>query len=223
MSKQRFHPSREHLYLAFYKPYGVLSQFSTDEVSLKRTLAEFGFPKDVYPIGRLDWDSEGLLLLSNDGRLNQALLHPAGAHERIYLAQVENIPSRQALEHLRQGVLIQGQMSLPAQASLLQIEPDLPERPVPIRFRQNIPTAWLSLTLTEGRNRQVRRLTAAVGHPTLRLVRVAIGALALKDLALQPGEWQPLTQRQILSALSASGSAQKPMSPRISPPPIGEP
>lgn len=204
MSTRRFTPIKGLLYLAFFKPYGVLSQFSQPEGTDKRTLSEFAFPADVYPVGRLDWDSEGLLLLSNDGRLNQALLDPLQKHERVYLAQVERIPGNQALNQLMTGVIIQGKKTLPARARLLDREPDLPDRPVPIRFRKEIPTAWISLTLTEGRNRQVRRMTAQVGHPTLRLVRIAIGSLKLKDLLLSPGQWVPLTEKQIFKALAKS-------------------
>lgn len=178
---------------AFNKPFAVLSQFSSDG-SDKRTLAEFGFPSDVYPIGRLDFDSEGLLLLSNDGSLNKRLLDPKNAHARTYLVQVENIPKEDALDKLRYGVLIEGRKTLPAGVRLLECTPDLPPRPVPIRFRKNIPTSWIELTITEGKNRQVRKMTAAVGHPTLRLVRIAIGDLSLFDLELSPGEKKELSR-----------------------------
>jgi 23S rRNA pseudouridine2457 synthase len=185
------------LVLAFFKPYGVLSQFSPEPGSAKPTLASFGFPSDVYPLGRLDHDSEGLLLLSNDGRLNRELLDPTRRHPRSYLVQVEKIPDEAALERLRAGVVIEGRMTLPCRADLLAEPPVLPERPVPIRERRNIPTAWLRLTLVEGRNRQVRRMTAAVGYPTLRLVRESIGALKLMELGLEPGEWKKLDRSEV--------------------------
>ena len=193
--------------IAFYKPYGVLSQFSEEPGSEKPTLAGFGFPGDVYPLGRLDHDSEGLLLLSNDGRLNRALLDPSMRHPRSYLVQVENVPDEAALDQLRLGVVVEGRRTLPCRAELLTEPPVLPERPVPIRQRRNIPTAWLRLTLVEGRNRQVRRMTAAVGHPTLRLLRASIGNLALQSLGLAPGQWRTLDpdeMKMILSARSAT-------------------
>lgn len=175
----------------------MLTQFSQPEGSEKATLAHFGLPPEVYPIGRLDFDSEGLLLLSDDASLNAELLHPDRGHRRTYLAQVENIPSGQAMKDLAQGVMIEGKRTRAAEAQLLAEEPNLPPRPVPIRFRKSIPTAWIRLTLTEGKNRQVRKMTAAVGCPTLRLMRVAIGDLQLTDLNLQPGQWKELTDKQL--------------------------
>ncbi len=175
--------------IAFNKPYGVLSQF-TKETPSHRTLAEFGFPKNVYPIGRLDWDSEGLLLLSDEKKWNDLLLHPDHAHERTYHVQVEGVVDKSALERLEKGVVIQGRKTKPCKAKLLESAGYSPRHP-PIRFRASIPTSWLVLTLTEGKNRQVRRMTAAVGFPTLRLIRAAIGSLKLT--ALIPGEWRELT------------------------------
>src|SRR5437016_12478739 len=163
--------------LAFHKPYGVLSRFTTDG-SANRTLAEFALPKNVYPIGRLDADSEGLLLLSDEARLNQRLLHPRNAHEREYWVQVERIPSSQALRNLARGVVIQTRKTLPCVARLLDPQPEMPPREPPIRFRKTVPTCWLSLQLIEGKNRQVRKMAAAIGHPTLRLIRVRIGNFA---------------------------------------------
>lgn len=200
-SKDRFAPRSDGTYIAFYKPYAVLSQFTKPEDSEKETLANFRLPPSVYPLGRLDFDSEGLLLLSDDSKLNHALLDPKHAHERVYLAQVENIPPPAALEQLAKGVVIEGRMTAPAKVKLLQEEPELPPRTVPIRVRKNIPTAWIELTLTEGRNRQVRKMTAAVGHPTLRLVRVAIGSLKLGDLDLSPGSWRKLSPDEVNLAL----------------------
>lgn len=183
-------------YFIFYKPHGVLCQFTG--VDEKPTLASFGpFPKDVYPVGRLDTDSEGLLLLTNDGSLKNQLLEPRFQHPRTYLAQVERIPDEAALGRLRSGVTIEGKKTLPANVVLLPNEPDLPPRPIPIRFRKNVPTAWIELVLHEGRNRQVRKMTAAVGHPTLRLIRVGIGSLSLHGLS--PGQHRELSAEEIRS------------------------
>jgi 23S rRNA pseudouridine2457 synthase len=168
--------------IAFHKPYGVISQFTPDG-SPNRTLAEFDLPANVYPIGRLDADSEGLLLLSDEALLNERLLHPRHAHPRTYWAQVERIPSPESLQRMESGLLIQGRATLPCRAVLLDPQPSVPPREPPIRFRLNVPDCWIALDLIEGRNRQVRRMTAAIGHPTLRLVRVAMGALELGSLA----------------------------------------
>jgi 23S rRNA pseudouridine2457 synthase len=175
--------------LALNKPYGVLSQFTPDHPG-QRTLSELRLPKNVYPLGRLDRDSEGLLLLSDEPGLNTKLLDPKNAHPRTYWAQVEGEVTDEALQKLRRGVVIEGKTTLPAEAK--HIHPDLPPRDPPIRFRQNIPTSWIELTLHEGRNRQVRKMTAAVGFPTLRLLRVAIGQFQLPS-DLPPGHWRELT------------------------------
>lgn len=176
--------------IAFNKPWGVLSQFTADG-SANRTLAEFGFPQHVYPLGRLDADSEGLLLLTDEPGLNSKLLDPARHHSREYMVQVERIPSPEALRKLSAGVRIQGYLTLPCRAVLLEQEPAFEPRVPPIRHRKNVPTCWVSISLREGKNRQVRRMTAAVGHPTLRLVRVAIGKLRLEGMP--PGQWRLLT------------------------------
>ena len=187
-------------YIVFYKPYGVLSQFT--DSSGRKTLGSFGpFPKDVYPVGRLDSDSEGLLLLTNDGILKHQLLEPRFGHERTYLVQVERVPSDEALTELRTGVVLEGRRTKEAFVRLLEEAPDLPPRPVSIRFRKNVPTAWIEIRLREGRNRQVRKMTAAVGHPTLRLVRSTFGPLSLRGL--QPGGSRTLTGVE-LRALIAS-------------------
>jgi 23S rRNA pseudouridine2457 synthase len=167
--------------IAFHKPYGVLSQFTSDG-SPNRTLGDFGFPKDVYPIGRLDADSEGLLLLSDEADLNQRLLHPKREHPREYWAQVERIPDSSALRRLERGVEIQGRRTLPCRAWILDPQPDVPPRDPPIRSRKTVPACWIALELLEGKNRQVRRMTAAIGHPTLRLLRVRIGNYRLATL-----------------------------------------
>lgn len=180
--------------LAFFKPYGVLTQFTPDQPG-QRTLADFGFPPKVYPLGRLDLDSEGLLLLSDESGLNSRLLDPESAHPRTYLAEVEGIPTREALAALRAGGIdLKGYRTRPCRARLLDFPPLLPPRDPPVRFRKSIPTSWLELTLIEGKNRQVRRMTAAVGFPTLRLVRSAIGGLLVDGL--EPGSWFELTQDQ---------------------------
>ena len=168
--------------LAFHKPYGVLSQFTPDG-SRHRPLAEFGFPRGVYPIGRLDAESEGLLLLSDEGELNARLLHPSRGHVREYWAQVERVPSPEALAQLARGVVIGGRATLPCRTWMLDPQPVVAPRDPPIRFRKNVPDCWIALELVEGKNHQVRRMTAAVGHPTLRLVRVKIGGLEIGALA----------------------------------------
>ncbi|MFM7357711.1 MAG: pseudouridine synthase [Sediminibacterium sp.] len=177
-----------HYYL-FYKPFQVLSAFTSDDG--KKTLADFiRVPRDVYPVGRLDYDSEGLLLLTNDRSLTQKILHPAFQHPRTYLVQVEGSITGEALLELGRGVRIQtaGKFytTQPAKVFALHPPPELPERIPPIRFRKNIPDSWVSITLTEGKNRQVRKMTAAVGFPTLRLIRIAIGELSLDNM--QPGQ-----------------------------------
>jgi 23S rRNA pseudouridine2457 synthase len=173
--------------LAFNKPYGVLSQFTPDGSSKHRTLADFGVPKGVYPIGRLDAESEGLLLLSDEPDLNERLLHPDNAHSRVYWAQVERIPDASALKRMEEGLIISGRRTLPCRAYVLDPQPnDIRPRHPPIRFRKNVPDIWIGLELIEGRNHQVRRMTAAIGHPTLRLIRVRIGGFSLGDLG--PGD-----------------------------------
>lgn len=202
--------------LAFHKPYGVLSQF-TVETPGQRTLAEFGFPKNVYPIGRLDADSEGLLLLSSEPALNEQLLHPRHAHEREYWAQVERIPAAEALAKLQAGVLVQGRRTLPCRAWMLQPQPvtgpvpeaaapQVPPRDPPIRYRKNVADCWIGLELIEGKNRQVRRMTAAVGHPTLRLLRVRIGRYVLGQLP--PGTWRELNSAERAAVLGHDGGAE---------------
>ncbi|MFM7887519.1 MAG: pseudouridine synthase [Pseudanabaena sp.] len=186
---------RDHQYILFYKPYGVLCQFTDNSASPRPTLKEYINIPDVYPVGRLDFDSEGLLLLTNDGQLKHRLIDPQFEHPRTYWVQVERIPTEVALQQLRDGVIIQGYRTKPAFAKLLDSEPDLPVRNPPIRFRANIPTAWIELTLMEGKNRQVRKMTADVGFPTLRLVRVAISHLRLDNLTV--GELRKLTDQEL--------------------------
>ena len=179
--------------IAFNKPYGVLSQFRSDG-SKHRTLAEFGFPTGVYPIGRLDAESEGLLLLSDEAELNARLLEPRNAHVRVYWAQVERVPDAEAFKKLEQGVIIARRRTLPCRAYILDPQPTVVPRDPPIRFRKKVPDVWIGIELTEGKNHQVRRMTAAVGHPTLRLIRMRIGSLELGDVA--PGEWHVMSDEQ---------------------------
>lgn len=183
------------MYYLIYKPFGMLSQFSRE--GDKPTLADLTvtLPPDVYPVGRLDADSEGLLLLTSDKRLNNRLLNPKFKHLRTYYVQVEGDVTAEAMRQLADGlpISVDGKpyQTLPAQAQRLPDEPTLPARNPPIRFRANIPTAWVSLTLYEGKNRQVRKMTAAVGFPTLRLVRWAIENLTAGGM--RPGEVKTLT------------------------------
>lgn len=181
-------------YIIFYKPYGVLCQFTRDTPE-RQTLQDYIDVKNVYPVGRLDWDSEGLVLLTDNGQLQHRLSDPKFGHERSYWVQVERIPDEAALSKLRTGIEIQDYRTKPAKVRLLPQEPALPQRDPPIRFRKNVDTAWLEMTLSEGKNRQVRRMTAAVGFPTLRLVRFQIAHLTLDTL--QMSEWRDLTSEEV--------------------------
>ncbi len=176
--------------IAFHKPFGVVSQFQR-EAPGRGTLADFGFPPRVYPIGRLDADSEGLLLLSDEPALNERLLHPRHAHAREYWVEVERVPTAAALRDLERGVVVQGRRTLPSRVRRLDPPPAIGPRVPPIRVRQSVPTCWIAIELVEGKNRQVRRMTAAIGHPTLRLIRVRIGAFEIGDLA--SGKWRELS------------------------------
>jgi 23S rRNA pseudouridine2457 synthase len=192
-------------YILFNKPYNVLCQFTDKSENSQRLLLKDYIPiPDVYPVGRLDLDSEGLLLLTDNGQLQHRLANPKFAHPRTYYVQVENIPDKSALDKLRQGVTIKNYLTRRAQVHLLEHEPDLPPRVPPIRDRKNIPTCWLEITLTEGRNRQVRRMTAAVGFPTLRLFRVSIGkeSKLINIQGLEPGQWRKLTSQEVKILLS---------------------
>jgi len=194
--------------LAFHKPFGVLSQFTAD-VGTNRTLAEFGFPKGVYPVGRLDADSEGLLLLSDEAAWNARLLTPGRHVEKSYLVLVEREPTPHALESLRNGMVLDRKPTLPAKVRLLDPQPDLPPRDPPVRLRKTVPDFWIEIRIVEGRNRQIRRMTAAVGHPTLRIIRTAVGNIALGHLP--PGEWRALTKAEaaaLAGSLSTTGRSQ---------------
>ncbi len=184
-------------YILFHKPYGVLSQFTDKEG--RPTLAQYIPVPEVYAAGRLDMDSEGLMLLSNDPRVLHRVTDPRWKVPKVYLVQVEGIPGEEALQRLREGVVLKGRRTLPAEVELLPEPPPVPPR----RVRSYHPTAWLRVVLREGRKRQVRRMTAAVGHPTLRLIRVAIGPLHLGDL--QPGEWRDLTEQERRALFEALG------------------
>lgn len=186
-------------YFVIYKPYGILSQFSGDQHTLKDVAP---FPKEVYPVGRLDKDSEGLLLITDDKPLNHYLLNPKFGHKRTYLAQVEGIPDKEALERLASGVEISvdgkpyfTKKAMAAMAENIQ----LPDRDPPIRYRKNVPDSWLKLELTEGKNRQVRKMTAAVGFPTLRLVRWSMEQLTIE--CFEVGEVREYSQQDIFNLL----------------------
>jgi 23S rRNA pseudouridine2457 synthase len=182
--------------IKFWKPYLVLTQFTSDEEG-RETLADYIKLPDVYAAGRLDFDSEGLMLLTDDGALNHHLTHPKHEQPRSYWAQVEGIPTEEALDILRKGGLpIKDYKTRPIQVKRIE-PPDLPERVPPIRYRANIHDCWLELRLTEGKKRQVRRMTAAIGHPTLRLVRFAHGAITLEGL--EQGQWKELTAAELKS------------------------
>ncbi len=192
----------EHKYFIFYKPYKVLSQFTSSDG--RASLSLFNFPKDCYPVGRLDYDSEGLLIITDDKSLNRKLLNPKFRHRRTYYVQVEGIPSLADLKQLSKGVEINidGKIyrTLPAVVEALETEPNLPERIPPIRFRKNIPTTWLSITLMEGKNRQVRKMTAKIGYPTLRLVRYSIEKLNIDGF--NSGEIRRINKDTIIKLLN---------------------
>lgn len=171
--------------LLFNKPYGVICQFSRD--GLHPTLADFIAVPDFYPAGRLDTDSEGLLLLTDDGKLQQRIADPRHKLSKTYWVQVEGVPDEVALERLQRGVNLKDGLTLPAQAGLIEEPVGLWQRDPPVRFRKDIPTSWLQLSIREGKNRQIRRMTAAVGFPTLRLIRHSIGDWALDGI--EPGKW----------------------------------
>ena len=191
----------EHVYLVFYKPYGVLTAFTDEEG--RETLKSYINVPDVYPAGRLDMDSEGLLLLTNDGGMAHRLTDPSYNHPKTYLVQVEGTPTPSVIGKLESGVEVKGQKTRRARVMLVP-EPELPARAKPVT--PHGPTSWLRIVLYEGKKRQVRHMTAAVGLPTLRLVRVAIGPIGLNEL--QPGEWRYLTPAEVASLKPAPRSAQ---------------
>ncbi len=207
--------SRSHT-IAFHKPYGVLPCFTDPEG--RPTLADYVELPGVYAAGRLDMDSEGLMLLTSDGTLSHRITDPQHKLPKVYLVQVERVPDEQALRQLSQGVVLSGARTRPAEVRLLDEPPALPDRPVPIRFRKTVPTCWIEMTIREGMNRQVRRMTAAVGHPALRLVRVAIGPILLGNLV--SGVWRELTPGEVRSiqdcGMAAGSKPRWPDSPRPS-------
>ncbi|MCF6235774.1 MAG: pseudouridine synthase [Gammaproteobacteria bacterium] len=182
MNKQ---PLSEKIVILFNKPFNVLTQFT--DASKRQTLADFVSYKNVYPAGRLDRDSEGLIVLTNDGKLQHQISDPRHKIEKTYWVQVEGAPDQKALTQLQKGLHLKDGLTAPAKARIID-EPSIWPRTPPIRKRANIPTTWLELIIREGRNRQVRRMTAAAGHPTLRLIRYAIGSWTIEGL--QPGEWK---------------------------------
>jgi 23S rRNA pseudouridine2457 synthase len=183
----------DYKYYAMNKPWGVLSQF-TDKLKRKTLKNFYNFPKDVYPVGRLDMDSEGLLLLTNDKSLTDYLLNPLNQHEREYYVQVEGKPTQDELARLCDGVIIENRKTLPAKVLVIE-DPGFPARVPPVRERKNIPVSWLSIIITEGRNRQVRKMTALIGNPTLRLFRIRIKNISINNI--KPGEVRELSEKEI--------------------------
>lgn len=175
-------------YILFHKPYGVLSQFTPEDGA--RSLAEFNLPKEVYAAGRLDKDSEGLLLLTDDGPLIERLLNPKSDKKKTYWVLVERVPTEEELDRMRKGLKIEDYQTLPCEVKILDPQPEVPPRVPPVRYRKNVQDIWLEIKICEGKNRQVRKMTAAINHPTLRLIRVAIGDHQLGDLA--PGQWKEI-------------------------------
>lgn len=189
-------------YCIIYKPFNVLSQFTSQDG--KQTLADyFDVPKDVYPVGRLDYDSEGLLILTNDKSLNNRLLNPLNGHQRTYWVQVDGAVTKAAINGLQNGVDISIDSKIhhtkKCSVQIIDPAPEVPERTPPVRFRKSIPTSWISLSITEGKNRQVRKMTAAVGFPTLRLIRYSIESCTVEMLA--PGEMKVLSASEIQQLL----------------------
>lgn len=180
-------------YILFHKPYGVLSQFTPEDGA--RSLAEFDLPPGVYPAGRLDKDSEGLLLLTDDGPLIEQLLHPRYQKPKTYWVLVERLPDEAALDTMRAGLRIEDYTTLPCEVQLLDPQPAVAPRDPPVRVRKSVQDWWLAITVVEGKNRQVRKMTAAIGHPTLRLQRRSIANLELGDLA--PGQWKAIARADI--------------------------
>lgn len=179
-------PSK-YIYIIFNKPFDVLCQFTSPNPE-EKTLGDFDLPKDIYPVGRLDKDSEGLLLLTNDGSVQNRLANPKHEKEKTYLVQVENTPTKESIKQLERGVIIQKKKTLPCKVKILGEDISIEERDPPVRFRKSIPTCWLEIKIKEGRNRQVRRMTAAIGHPTLRLIRQSIDKITIGNLAI--GQWK---------------------------------
>ena len=196
--------------LLFNKPFQVLTRFTSEDD--RATLADYLNAPNFYPAGRLDYDSEGLLLLTDDGRLQAELSHPKWKTTKTYLAQVEHTPNQASLEQLKNGIMLNDGITLPADAELIPEPTWLWPRTPPIRFRKEIETAWIKLSIREGRNRQVRRMTAAVGHPTLRLIRYAVGPWSIEELA--PGQWRHSTSEELLAFREVLHLTARTQSPR---------
>lgn len=180
-------------YILFHKPYGVLSQFTPEDGA--KSLAEYNLPKDVYPAGRLDKDSEGLLLLTDDGPLIEKLLNPKNEKPKTYWVLVERVPAEESLKQMREGLKIEDYTTRPCQVKIIDPQPEVPPRDPPVRFRKTVQDIWLEIRIVEGKNRQVRKMTAAIGHPTLRLIRMKIANLELGSLS--PGEWMEIPKSEI--------------------------
>lgn len=180
-------------YILFHKPYGVLSQFTPEDGA--RSLAEFNLPKGVYAAGRLDKDSEGLLLLTDDGPLIETLLNPKNEKPKTYWVLVERLPSEESLEKMRRGLRIEDYKTRPCQVKILDPQPEVLPRNPPVRMRKTVQDVWLEITIVEGKNRQVRKMTAAIGHPTLRLIRMKLGHLELGSMG--PGAWAEISRAEI--------------------------
>lgn len=175
-------------YILFHKPYGVLSQFTSEDGA--KTLADFNLPKDVYAAGRLDKDSEGLLLLTDDGPLIDRLLNPKNEKQKVYWVLVERVPTEESLDKMRKGLKIEDYLTKPCEVKIFNPQPNVPPRDPPVRIRKTVQDIWLEIKIIEGKNRQVRKMTASIGHPTLRLIRVKTGDYDLGNLS--PGEWREL-------------------------------
>lgn len=180
-------------YILFHKPYGVLSQFTPEDGA--KSLGEFNLPKDVYPAGRLDKDSEGLLLLTDDGPLIEKLLNPKNEKPKTYWVLVERVPTEEELEKMRNGLKIEDYETRPCQVKILDPQPEVPPRDPPVRIRKTVVDVWIEVRIVEGKNRQVRKMTAAIGHPTLRLIRKKIANLGLG--LLNAGEWMEIPKSEI--------------------------
>lgn len=176
-------------YVLFHKPYGVLSQFTPEAGA--RSLADFDLPKGIYAAGRLDKDSEGLLLLTDDGPFIEKLLNPKNEKEKTYWVLVERVPTEEELEKMRMGLKIEDYVTKPCEVKIMDPQPEVPPRDPPVRFRKSVQDVWIEVKIIEGKNRQVRKMTAAIGHPTLRLIRMKTGPYVLGDL--KPGEWKEVT------------------------------
>lgn len=181
-------------YILFHKPFNVLSQFTPEDGA--KSLSEFGLPPEVYAAGRLDKDSEGLLLLTNDGPLIEKLLNPKNDKPKTYWVLVERVPTEEELSRLRAGIKIEDYLTKPCRIQILDPQPEVPPREPPVRYRKTVQDIWIEITITEGKNRQIRKMTAAIGHPTLRLIRKNIGALELGNL--MPGEWREVNKTELL-------------------------